>query len=121
MRRWLSLLVTLPFALVVILFAVANLQPVTVSVFPLPFTITLPLAVLVLGTMTLSFLMGSLLTWFFGTRGRWAARRDAKRAAKLEKELAELRTTTLRMSDAAPASGVSSVRVGSETMLRISS
>ncbi len=105
MRRWLSLLVTLPFAGGVVLFAVANLQPVTVSAFPLPFDVTLPLAVLVLAAMALSFVTGSLLTWLFGTRNRFTARRDAKRAARLEKELANLRTTTLQTPDAAPASG----------------
>jgi len=108
MMRWLSLLITVPFSLAVILFAVFNLNPVEVTTFPLPYTITIPLAVLVLAVMAISFLTGGAVVWFFGHAARARARRESKRAAKLEKELAELRMAALKRVDALPASGTRS-------------
>lgn len=86
--RWLSLLLSVPFAVVVVLFAVHNLQPVTISTFPLPFEVTLPLALLVLAGIAAGFLAGGFLSWLYSARGRFQAMRDRARVSQLEKELA---------------------------------
>ena len=107
MLRWLSLLITLPFTIAVIVFAVFNLQPVTVSTFPLPFELTMPLAVLVLVAMAISFVTGAAVLWAFGHSARATARRESKRAKQLEKELVMLRGAVLKPT-AEPTSGVRS-------------
>jgi len=108
MLRWLaSTLIVAPFTLIVLLFAVSNRQMIDVALFPLPGHAMLPLYLLVLTVMALSFFVGALLMWVLGLSARVTARRASKRVAKLELELAELRAAALR-ADAAPLSGGSS-------------
>lgn len=105
--RWLSLLITLPVTLAVVLFAVSNRSAVTAELFPLPFTLEAPFYLFVLVAIIVGLVTGSAITWIYGHQARASARREAKRAAKLEKELIELRAVALK-ADAAPASGSSS-------------
>lgn len=105
--RWLSLLVTIPVTVLVVLFAVSNRAAVSAELFPLPFTLEAPLYLYVLVALVVGLLTGSAITWIYGHRARAVAKRESKRAARLEKELVELRSVSLRM-DAPPASGSSS-------------
>jgi len=107
MLRWLSLLVTIPVTVLVVLFAVSNRTAVEAQLFPLPFSIQAPLYLYVLLALILGLLTGSAVTWIYGHNARAAARRESKRAARLEKELIELRAVALR-TDAPPLSGSSS-------------
>lgn len=108
MLRWLfSLLILAPLTLVVVTFAASNRVLVTTGLFPLPFTLTAPLYLYVLGAFTLGLIAGAFLAWISGYKSRVTARRETRRAAKLEKDLAELRLNALRQ-DAPPASGSSS-------------
>ncbi len=61
--RLLSLLITLPVTLVVVVFAVANRHPVSVDFWPFALAIDIPLYALALGTLALGCLLGALLTW----------------------------------------------------------
>lgn len=107
LRGLISALFALPFTLLVILFAVSNRSTVTVELFPLPGQAELPLYLLVLPLLALSFFMGALLMWVLGHGARATAKRESKRAQKLEKELASLRVAALGL-DAPPASGATS-------------
>jgi uncharacterized integral membrane protein len=74
-------------ALVLILFAVSNREAVSVTLWPLPATIELPLYLVVLGTLIVGFFSGQFVTWIGGWRWRREARRSRERIARLEREL----------------------------------
>jgi uncharacterized integral membrane protein len=74
-------------ALILIVFAVANRQIVTVSFWPLP-DYQISLFFVVLLTLLLGFLLGELVAWMNGHRWRREARRSANRVAELERTLA---------------------------------
>jgi uncharacterized integral membrane protein len=90
MRR-LSILVTLPITVLVLIFAVANRAPVTLSLWPLPWTAELPGYLVILGGVLVGFAAGALVAWLSGGRQRRAARRNAAEARRLTDELAALK------------------------------
>lgn len=61
--RLLSLAITLPVTLAVVVFAVANRGPVTVDFWPFALAVDVPIYGLALGTLALGCLLGALLTW----------------------------------------------------------
>lgn len=63
MFKFLSWALFIPFALVVVTFAVSNRIDITVAFWPLPFTLDMPLYSLSLGTLAFGFFFGALLTW----------------------------------------------------------
>ena len=95
LRALLSLLVAFPFTAVVILFAVSNRQQVEVGLYPLPFTVAMPLYLLVLGAALLALVGGALTAWLLGHRARVTARKNAKRLQSVEQELAHMRMQIL--------------------------
>jgi uncharacterized integral membrane protein len=74
-------------ALVLILFAVSNREPVAIELWPLPDRAELPLYLIVLGTLVIGFFAGQFVTWVGGWRWRREARRSRSRIAMLEREL----------------------------------
>lgn len=74
-------------ALVLVLFAVSNRETVSVTLWPLPSALELPLYLVVLGTLVIGFFAGQLVTWIGGWRWRREARRSRERIAQLEREL----------------------------------
>lgn len=91
MRALLRLLVALPFGLLVILFAVSNRQMIPVTLDPLPGAVDLPLALLVLGTGLLGFVLGGLVVWVGQGRHRRLAREARRKMDALSAEVAGLR------------------------------
>lgn len=89
--RHLSWIVTLPIALVAISFAVSNMQPVTLALWPLPGAVTTPVFLVVLLAMAVGFLAGGLVAWLGQHSHRRAARIHSARADRLERELARAR------------------------------
>ena len=103
--RILSLIVTAPITVLVVLFAVSNLDQVTLRLRPFPFDMTIRIWALTLIELFVGFILGAIVTWI-GDRKR---RRDARRrigeleqtlsaarqqVADLEKKLGELRAQT---------------------------
>jgi uncharacterized integral membrane protein len=74
-------------ALVLIFFAIANRQTVSLGFWPLPAAVELPLYLVVLGTLVIGFFAGQFVTWVGGWRWRREARRSRERIATLEREL----------------------------------
>ena len=75
-------------ALVLILFAIANRETVSVGFWLLPgAAVQLPLYLLVLGTLLFGFVVGELVGWIGGWRWRREARQSRERIATLEREL----------------------------------
>lgn len=102
--RWLWLLLTLPAMLLAVLFAVSNRQAVAINLFPLPFSLELPVYLFAFGVAALALFSGLLLGWLAGYPQRLTARRDRRRLADLEKEMGELRAGMV-MPDAPPVAG----------------
>jgi uncharacterized integral membrane protein len=83
--------VALIFAALAVAFAVANRQPVVISLSPVPASVELPLYLLVLGALALGTAIGGTGNWLAGGGGRRAARVKRRQAAALEREVVSLR------------------------------
>ncbi len=86
--RLLSWVVTAPIALLVILFAVSNLDKVTLHLWPLPFDMTIWIWALTLIELFVGFLLGAIVTWIADRRRRRETRLLSRRVAELEQQLA---------------------------------
>jgi len=81
------------FGLAVIVFCVSNREAVTVSLYPLPYTITeLPLFLWMFGMLVAGSFAGMIVAWVAGHDGRRLSPERKQRIRDLEKELAELRS-----------------------------
>lgn len=89
--RYFSRLVFIPVAVIVVIFAVMNRGSVTVSLWPLPYDIVIPLFVAVLGAAAAGALLGGGVVWFGIVKWRFRARAGARRTKALERELAAVR------------------------------
>jgi uncharacterized integral membrane protein len=87
--RLLSLLITLPVTLAVVVFAVANRGPVTVDFWPFALAVDVPLYGLALGTLALGCLLGALLTWLPLLLTRRALTSTRAKIEKLEASLSQ--------------------------------
>lgn len=97
MRKFLTALVTLPLAILFIVFAVANRHLVTVSFDPFnsadpSIGATLPLFVVLIVVAILGVIAGGTATWIRQRHWRRAARSNEADARRARAELADLRT-----------------------------
>ncbi|WP_374380304.1 lipopolysaccharide assembly LapA domain-containing protein [Dongia sp.] len=95
-------IVTLPIALLVILFALMNRQEVSLSLWPLPWDISAPLFLFTLGAIVFGFLFGALVAWLSGGTTRQKLRDTRRELAHSRDELAHARRQQ-------PAAGASSL------------
>jgi uncharacterized integral membrane protein len=96
MRKFLTALIVIPLGLILMVFAVANRQFVTVSFDPFvsndpSFSVTLPLFLLLIVVAALGVLAGGCAVWFGQRHWRRAARRNEAEARAARGELADLR------------------------------
>jgi len=61
--KTLSWVLGIPFAVVLVIFAVSNHISVRLDLWPLPFWIETPLYLLVLGPLAMGFLIGGIAVW----------------------------------------------------------
>lgn len=85
--RYLSWIITVPIALLVISFAVSNREAVDLTIWPLPFVMAAPVYLLVLLTLVLGFIIGGLVAWGGQHHHRREARRGRERIRQLTEEL----------------------------------
>jgi uncharacterized integral membrane protein len=71
-------------AIVVVMFALANRGPVTLSLWPFAEDLSLPLYLVVLGAMVLGLATGGVISWLPKQRLRRRARSSERRVAALE-------------------------------------
>ena len=83
-------ILAIPVAIVVVAFAVANRQPLRFDLWPLPFDITVPTFLAVLGPLVIGLLLGALPGWLNSLRWRRQARRHDRRASAAEAARARL-------------------------------
>ncbi|EKE76936.1 LapA family protein [Oceanibaculum indicum] len=89
--RILTALITLPFLLLAVLFAVSNREAVEITLWPLPYAATLPLFVTILAMLFLGFLIGAGFMWIEVLRTRRQIRILRRVADQQEQELNRLR------------------------------
>ena len=99
LRKAVAWVTLVPLAIVIVAFAVANRQDVTVSLDPFnpavpAASVTKPLFAVILGVLILGVIVGGVAAWLRQTKWRRAARR-------LERDVADLRAEidTLKRSD----------------------
>jgi uncharacterized integral membrane protein len=107
MRRFLTYLLLVPLAIIVVGFSVANRHSVTVSFDPFNTTapalsFSLPLFVLLFATLALGVVIGGVAAWFRQARWRRMARNERLEADRLRREADRLRQPPARA--ALPAS-----------------
>jgi uncharacterized integral membrane protein len=90
-------ILTAPIVVIVVLFAVSNLDSVTLHLFPLPYDLTVRLYLLTLITLFMGFVLGSIVTWVADRKRRRETRLQARRLQELEHELT---LTKLRAAEA---------------------
>ena len=96
LRKFVAAVILIPLAIVIVAFAVANRQLVTVSLDPFSAerpatTFTLPLFVLVIGLLIVGVVIGGAASWLRHGYLRRAARRFERDIRELRSELASLR------------------------------
>jgi uncharacterized integral membrane protein len=84
-------IVTIPVTVVVVLFTIGNLDPVTINLWPLPWTLAPPLYLIVLVCLLIGFIIGGVVAWVSGGRRRRRTRELADHSAMLARQLDELR------------------------------
>lgn len=89
--RILAWLLALPVALLVIVFAVANRHDLRLELWPLPWSMDLPVYLAVLGALLKGIVIGLVIAWFAGHTARRRAREQKRRADGLERQLEQLR------------------------------
>ena len=76
MKRILRLILIVPPILLLALFVGSNRQTVTLGLWPTDYTVALPLALAVLGTAGIAFLIGGMVVWF----GLFSLKRQLRQA-----------------------------------------
>lgn len=84
-------IITLPVALLVILFALMNRQEVTLSLWPLPWDIAAPLFLFTLGAIVFGFFFGALSAYLSGATTRRKLRAANRALSDVKDELAILK------------------------------
>jgi uncharacterized integral membrane protein len=87
--RILSWIVAAPIVILVVLFAVSNLDPITLRLRPFPFEWSPPIWLFTLIQLFIGFLLGAIVTWIGDRHRRRETRLLNKRVAELEQSLAE--------------------------------
>jgi uncharacterized integral membrane protein len=98
LRKIVAALVLVPLAIVIIALAVANREPVTVSLDPFnskppAASLTLPLFGLMIGLLAVGVVAGGAAAWLRQSKWRRSARRLEREASRLRSEVASLRPT----------------------------
>jgi uncharacterized integral membrane protein len=96
LRKIAAAVILVPLAIVIVGFAVANRQAVTISFDPFDashpaYAATLPLFVIIFLLVILGVLVGGLAAWLRQGRWRATARRAEARSRELSSEIAQLR------------------------------
>lgn len=88
-RGLFAILILLPLAVIVVVFAIHNRDAVAIDLWPLTLQVSPPLFVLVLGVFLAGFLIGGTVAWLSGGRSRGRARKEHHRLMDLERDVAE--------------------------------
>ncbi|MGQ9366718.1 lipopolysaccharide assembly protein LapA domain-containing protein [Azospirillum sp. ST 5-10] len=87
--RYLTWIVTIPIAVVAVLFAVSNRETVVFTLWPTPFSLEAPLYLATLVALVVGFLAGGFIAWVAQGGNRRRARVQTDRVHYLERDLRE--------------------------------
>jgi uncharacterized integral membrane protein len=87
----LRLIIAAPFLLLLVLFTLSNAQTVVLSLWPTPWSVSLPLSIVVLSAMAVAFLLGALILWVSTLAALHRARKAEARVRVLEGEVVALK------------------------------
>ena len=91
MKRVLHWIILGPLFVIAILFAIGNVAPVPIGLWPLAGYIEAPLSFIALFFLFIGFLAGAIVAWFAGAHRRQRARELAARNSDLTRRVDELR------------------------------
>ncbi len=100
--KYLSWILTVPLAIVAVVFAISNRAGATLNLWPLGISVEAPLFILVLGSALVGLIAGGFIAWLSAGSTRRRRREAAHRAETAERELASLRHKIERERGAAP-------------------
>jgi uncharacterized integral membrane protein len=108
MIRFLKALILLPVAIIVVLLAVANRQPVLLSLDPFSqdapeFATTLPLFAVIFAAVMIGVLIGGTAAWLGQAKHRRARRQYRREVGHLRSETDRLRALSASQNPALPA------------------
>ncbi len=83
-------------AAALVIFAIANREPIGLNVWPLPYRVELPIFGALLGALAVGLVLGGTGFWLGQLRWRRRAHVAEKKAARLEDELAAARLAPAR-------------------------
>jgi uncharacterized integral membrane protein len=104
-RKIIAALILIPLALVIVIFAVANRRPVTISLDPFGSgdpALTLPLFALAFILVIAGVIIGGAATWFGQGKWRRAARRASAEARTFKAEIEAQQQTTATVRHTLP-------------------
>jgi len=84
-------IVALPLLFIAAFFAIANRETVTIDLWPVAGQISVPLFLALVAALYVGFLFGAVVAWWAGRTARARAREQARRAERLQHEVAELK------------------------------
>lgn len=99
MSKILSWFVTIPLALVIIVFSLVNRGPVAVDFWPLPVIIDIPLFALVLVILAIGVLWGGVGAWLAAGRARTRSRDASRRADAADTDIRHLEERNSRLQE----------------------
>jgi uncharacterized integral membrane protein len=87
--KYISWLVAIPVAIVVVLFAVSNRHDITYHLWPLPFEVSVPQYLPTLVALALGIVLGAAGAWFSGGRLRRKSRQQRHEIKAMQKQLTD--------------------------------
>tara|TARA_R110002110_G_C13345053_1_gene708021 strand:- start:807 stop:1184 length:378 start_codon:yes stop_codon:yes gene_type:complete len=104
MRQLFGIVIFVPLALVIGIFAVENRAPLALEIWPLPGVQEMWASVWILGLLAIGIIVGLAIGWLAGGRARRRARRAERLNRTLERQLAEREAEPAATVDSAPQS-----------------
>jgi uncharacterized integral membrane protein len=108
LRKLLTAIVVIPVAALLLIFALANRTPVTLSLDPFSpgdpaFSVSLPLFLVIILALMVGVVVGSVADWISQGRHRREARHNRHEVRRLEQEAADLRRSQMPVAGNLPA------------------
>ncbi|WP_119460882.1 LapA family protein [Rhodospirillaceae bacterium SYSU D60014] len=119
-----SWIFTVPVTAIVVLFAITNRSLATLSFWPLPWEMNLPIYLIILSALFVGFMLGAVVAWLSGGRRRRQTRQLAEQVRAQSRQIAELQRRQAEASAAAtfaasPAANTPANTLGGRQVLRV--
>ncbi len=100
MKRFFFWLLFAPIAIICAVFAVENREAVKLSLWPTPFSIDIPLFLMVLGALAIGLVIGGLFVWLGSAKLRVRLRDRDVELRSLKRDLDSARAENQKLTDA---------------------